>query len=120
MSFLFRCVESSRFHLSQDCDSRLLWTLVSVGVFFFFWKFFLAFSSRLSHALFSNVSDDAARQALDWGLMELQEFLEDEELALGVKGEGPGKLTWKKEYKSSGSFHFVLTTMSNEMKPGTM
>ncbi|XP_046456234.1 uncharacterized protein LOC124203590 isoform X6 [Daphnia pulex] len=32
---------------------------------------------------------DAARQALDWGLMELQEFLEDEELALGVKGEGP-------------------------------
>lgn len=34
--------------------------------------------------------DDAARQALDWGLMELQEFLEDEELALGVKGEGPG------------------------------
>ncbi|XP_045028907.1 uncharacterized protein LOC116921277 isoform X4 [Daphnia magna] len=33
--------------------------------------------------------DDAARQALDWGLMELQEFLEDEELALGVKGEGP-------------------------------
>lgn len=23
--------------------------------------------------------------------MELQEFLEDEELALGVKGEGPGK-----------------------------
>ena len=37
--------------------------------------------------------DDAARQALDWGLMELQEFLEDEELALGVKGEGPGMKT---------------------------
>jgi hypothetical protein len=35
-------------------------------------------------------TDEAARQALDWGLMELQEFLEDEELALGVKGEGPG------------------------------
>jgi hypothetical protein len=34
--------------------------------------------------------DEAARQALDWGLMELQEFLEDEELALGSKGEGPG------------------------------
>jgi len=38
----------------------------------------------------SHDKDDAARQALDWGLMELQEFLEDEELALGVKGEGPG------------------------------
>ena len=39
---------------------------------------------------FFTAVDDAARQALDWGLMELQEFLEDEELALGVKGEGPG------------------------------
>lgn len=38
-----------------------------------------------------DIVDDAARQALDWGLMELQEFLEDEELALGVKGEGPGE-----------------------------
>ncbi len=48
---------------------------------------------RLSSIIFIFIddADEAARQALDWGLMELQEFLEDEELALGVKGEGPGK-----------------------------
>ena len=32
--------------------------------------------------------DDAARQSLDWDLMEL--LLENEKMALGVKGEGPG------------------------------
>lgn len=48
--------------------------------------------------LFWVIIDDAARQALDWGLMELQEFLEDEELALGVKGEGPGILQLRTDF----------------------
>ncbi|KAI9559005.1 hypothetical protein GHT06_015794 [Daphnia sinensis] len=48
----------------------------------------VAFHSPASRSRGTN-QYDAARQALDWGLMELQEFLEDEELALGVKGEGP-------------------------------
>ena len=53
------------------------------GVFFFSFHF---------STIFDAPTDEAARQALDWGLMELQEFLEDEELALGVKGEGPGNV----------------------------
>lgn len=83
------------------CESYRIVSYRVVSCLFCLWWWWLVDLSLINHWMminycffneFSTCTDDAARQALDWGLMELQEFLEDEELALGVKGEGPGKI----------------------------
>lgn len=73
--------------------------------------------TKLNFLKFFTALDDAARQALDWGLMELQEFLEDEELALGVKGEGPGmNVRLRNSFGFLFHFFFSFFPYENETK----